>query len=106
MTPTSNKAAHDLAFPPETHDRKEFTFSREELSTMNSMATINQLGVLAEQLINNFLNSSVLPRVGVPTSADVRIIYELAEGKFYAYIPKKTAATSTPPAPAEDKPAS
>jgi hypothetical protein len=75
-------------FPIKDYKKLTFSLSKEEQYRLTTLDTIAQQGKLAEIMLNNLLNQTCLPRVGVKGSPDVGIEYDLASGNFYAYVPR------------------
>ncbi len=81
-------------FPKETHEKKVFNFTKEELATIRTYNTIKTMGDLAAQMIDNLLNGICLPKVGVKPQMGVGTIYDSTEGTYTIYIPKEAEDTA------------
>ena len=85
----------------QTHIKKEFTFNRSELRQLNQLYTIQ---VLAQRGLEDLLNHYALPRVQVLPDPEVKILYDLAVGRFVIWTPKEPTISEVKTA--EDPPES
>ncbi|SRR5258708_12729745 len=75
-------------FPKEDYDKKIYTFTKQELSILNTYHTIKTLGEMAAQMVDNLVNRIALPRIGVEPKRGIGTIYDNGEGTFTVYMPK------------------
>lgn len=80
-------------FPTETHEKKVFDFTKEEVVTVRTYNAIKTLGEMAGLFIDNMLNGMILPKVGIHPRQGVGTIYDAATGKYTVYIPKNYCVT-------------
>ena len=93
-------AMYDKRYPNGKKDdpfvKLKLNFTRQELVKITSLDNISQMGRLADVLINSFMSGEVLKRVKIANTPDTGILYDLSEGVFYVYAPKKKEPVGTP----------
>lgn len=90
---------YDARFPEQTHEKKEYFFSKAELNQLQTFSVLQQMGQMAEVMSNNYVNNVVVPRAGVTVNPQTGILYDVNAGKMTIYVPKEE--TKLPPAPEE-----
>lgn len=75
-------------FPSETHEKKVFNFTKEELATVRTYNTIKTLGEMAALFIDKMLNGMCLPKVGIEPKNGVGTIYDSNAGTYTVYVPR------------------
>lgn len=80
--------AREHAKYSQTHDKKEFYFTTNELRQVVKIHTIEYI---AHQTIEDKLNNECLPRVGVTPNQNTHLMYDAAAGMFVVWIPKQKA---------------
>lgn len=68
-----------------THEKKEYTFSTTE---KRRLAQQNLIEKFASQALQDLINLTVLPRVGVIPNNETFTIYSIATGRLCVFIPK------------------
>lgn len=80
-----------LGYP---NDHKEFTFSKVELENLLKITTAQALALKAAEFAESssqvYLNTAVLPRVGITPNQQTKILFDLSSGRFMVWIPKPT----------------
>ena len=76
-------------YPAKNFTKKVFDFSVEEVRKLTSLDTIAQMGQMAQMMVNQFVQGECLARVGVISSKDTGILYDIPNGKFTVFVPKK-----------------
>lgn len=82
------KQNYEQQYPEEEFERQQFTFSKGELTLLNSYETLKMMGEMANALINNLLNNVCLPRVNHDPKNEIGLYYSNTEGIFTVYKPK------------------
>ena len=75
----------------DTHVAKEYTFSIVEKRRLLEQQTIK---IIVENAVDDIINMSVLPRLGVTPSANVRVLYDVTLGRFTLFVPKEAPQES------------
>lgn len=79
---------YDEKFPEKDFRKSIFAFSNEEKIELGSFNTIMQISQLAEILCNQIVNTKILPRLGVKTTIDSQVFYDIPAGKIITWIPR------------------
>ncbi|MDD5407007.1 MAG: hypothetical protein PHE73_08735 [Sulfurovaceae bacterium] len=74
-------------FPSDKYKKQEFTFSKSELVILNTYHTIKSMGEMAGVLIDNLINTTVLPRIGIKPQKGVGTLYDNIQGIITVYTP-------------------
>lgn len=69
-----------------THEKKEYTFSTEEKRRLAQLQTII---IFAQNALDDILNLTCLPRIGVIAKPEVRLVYDISLGRYTIWLPKK-----------------
>ncbi len=78
----------DTKYPQADFSKAIFSFSKEEQMRVISLESMVQLGEMAKLMLNNFIQSTCLPRVNLKNSPDVGILYDSAKGTFSVWSPR------------------
>lgn len=70
-----------------THTKLEYMFSTVEKRRLLQLQTI---AFFAQQAVDDILNLTVLPRLGIKPSFEVRVLYDISLGKFSVWVPDLT----------------
>ena len=70
-----------------THEKKEYTFSVVEKRRLAQQDLIEKF---AAQALQDIINLTVLPRVGIIPNKDVFTLYDIALGRLTVFTPKAT----------------
>lgn len=85
-----------------THTKKEYTFSQVEKAQILKIVGMNafarQIQTLSQQLIDNLLNLTVLPRLNIVPTSEKRLLYEPSLGRVMIWEPRvsKTKVQAEP----------
>src|SRR3990167_2342463 len=88
--------AKNFANVNKTHTKKEFTFTIPEKRRIIQQETIT---FLANQAINDIIDFSVLPRLGLLRTPQVLVFYDASLGRFTVCIPKESNPEQQPSKP-------
>ena len=88
MNEQTQEQVYDNQYPAKDFDKKIYSFSAAEIRNLATFVTITQMGKIAEQLANNFVSNEVIKRLGVTTTIDSGVLYDVAQGSVTTYIPK------------------
>lgn len=75
-------------YPKDKYNRTDYTFTRSELSLINTYEAIKKMGEMASSLIKDLINRVCIPRVGHTSEKEIGIYYLTTEGIFSVYTPK------------------
>lgn len=75
-----------------THTAKEYTFNLTEKRRLLQQQTIK---IMVDNAIDDILNMSVLPRVGITPNPKIRVLYDFTLGRFTVFSPKDQADGGT-----------
>lgn len=79
---------YDNMYPEKDFKKTTYQFSAGEIRNLTTFVTLTQMGKIAEVMANNFVSSEVIKRLGVQTTADSGILYDVGVGQVIVYIPK------------------
>lgn len=74
----------DIELSP-THTKKEYTFSLDE---KRRLAQMQAIVVFAQGEIEDIINGTVLPRLKILPTQQVRVLYEINVGRFTIWTPR------------------
>lgn len=84
-----------------SHIAKEYTFSIIEKRRLIQQQTI---AFLVQQAVDDIINLTVLPRIGISPNPTIRVSYDVTLGKFVVFSPKPEAVPAVPPVALESTP--
>jgi hypothetical protein len=76
--------AHDVL--KTTHEKKEYTFS---VTEKRRLSQLQLMAVFIQDALNDIINLSVLPRIGINPSPEVKILYDINLGRLTVWQVKK-----------------
>jgi hypothetical protein len=85
---TEDKAIEQEQYPERFYTKSEYTFTKGELTLINTYSVIKEMGEMAKTLAINLINSICVPRVGHSSSKEIGIFYDNLAGTFAIYTPK------------------
>ena len=78
----------EARYPEKDYKKMTFNFNKEELMRLISLDNTVRMAQLADKMMQTIINGVCIPRVGIKNSPDIGVIYDLAEGVFYVYMPR------------------
>jgi len=79
----------DNQYPEKDWTKSTYSFTSEEKSKLLSLDTITQIGQVAQVMISNLIQNQCLDRVGVANNPEARIVYDIPQGIFFIFTPRK-----------------
>ena len=84
----NQEAIYNERYPSKDFDKKTYSFNPQEIRNLTTFVTLTQMGKIAEVMANNFVSNEVIQRLGVKTTADTGILYDVGMGQIIIYLPK------------------
>lgn len=75
-------------YPDKDFKKTIYQFSAGEVRQLTTFVTITQMGKFAEAMANNYVSNEVVKRLGVKTTLDSGVIYDVSAGQVVIYLPK------------------
>lgn len=76
-----------------THQKKEFTFTTDELRHMRYLASYaalsQKISELATSHVDDVINNQILSRVGIEPNNKMKVSYSVSLGRFIVWIPRE-----------------
>lgn len=82
------KESFEAKYPSKEFNKIIYSFNSEELRKLSSLDTINQMGQMAQMMINNLVQGECLVRVKAKNSPDTGVLYDIPKGEFHVFVPK------------------
>lgn len=85
---TEKERIESEQYPERYYTHIDYTFSKAELTLINTYAAIKEMGEMAKALATNLINSVCIPRVGLSADREIGIYYNNTDGTFTVYTPR------------------